>query len=89
MSYEISVKESYNKRTIPAKEMCLGEIGIIEDTSLSFGQEGEILLRDYSGLVSLSRPGRTWSDPLPSFDVRLFSPGTEIVLRIKKCRTNT
>ena len=65
------VKEPGEKRVL-AKDMREGQCGRFE---------GELVLRVYDGLVSLSHPGLTWEVKTNShLSVILLPPGTQILL---------
>ncbi|KKN03048.1 hypothetical protein LCGC14_1111710 [marine sediment metagenome] len=56
--------------------MRIGELAwIVED------RPGDILLRTYSGFVSLEDPEQTW-DSTPNFKVKLLAPGTIVQLKV-------
>ena len=65
---------------IPASAMKIGQIGKVIDTHHAYG--GLIVLRTYTGVVSLSNPRSTWSDNCP-LNVVLFPAGTVVELTVE------
>lgn len=65
--------------TISAREMRIGQIGVITTNEYA----GRWLLRAYDRWVSLDQPNSTWSDPGPQFRVRLLRHGERLILEGK------
>lgn len=63
-------------------DMEIGQIGRITDPAPA-GYAGHVVLRAYSGWVSLTNPEKTWnSGSYPSFTVTLFPVGTVLTLTL-------
>ena len=77
MKMDVNVKRM---KRVSASEMKIGSIGeIVKSPSNS----GTVVLRTYSGLVSLKDPNSTWSPPLPNksnFMIEVYPPGTVVTL---------
>ena len=81
--YVLDVKEVPQQKIKLVEEMLSGEIGnIIEARTESY--VGDLVLKSFEVLVSLSSPNTTWGNPLPPFKVRLLNPGTQVILTVKE-----
>lgn len=69
------IKEKFLFR-IKASQLKEGQLAIIDDLTFT-SYNGEIVLRNYHGMVSLSTPGRTW-DKESIIMVRPLPPGTVV-----------
>ena len=81
--YMLDVKEVPYQKIKLAEEMLSGEIGNIIEACIE-SYVGDLVLKSFEVLVSLSSPDRTWSRPLPPFKVRLLNPGTQVILTVKE-----
>jgi hypothetical protein len=61
--YKAVLDDRVKPQIIHAFDMVIGEIGVIQDTTtnLNISYIGEIVLRTYDGLVSLTNPQHTWA----------------------------
>lgn len=73
------VNESKSK-IVPAREMKIGQLAYIREDKHPF--LGHIILRHYSGYVSLTDPQRSWSD-FPRLDVQIIEKGTELTFEVE------
>jgi len=77
--YDFEEDLKLGKKVILAKEMKIGDIGKVDDDMY----RGDIVIRTYEGLVSLSNVQRVWSREVP-LEVRLLEPGSAIALTVKE-----
>ena len=80
--------------TIPADDLKIGQMAVMAAKNK---YKGDVVLRTYIGLVSLTHPDRCWSgdynqkntydqvENLPSFMVRVISSNQEVVLQPDEC----
>jgi hypothetical protein len=83
--YSVEVRSEKVPHTLKAIEMRDGQIGRIRNALLT-AYEGELVMRMYRGLMSLTHPTTFWSidgSLDPNFDVQLLAPGTEIILKVR------
>lgn len=70
--------ENEKAKIVSNTTMAIGEMGKIVNRS---DLEGEVVLRVYEMLVSLSNPESTWdTDTFPNIEIELFPKGTELIL---------
>lgn len=63
--------------SVRADTMEVGQMGeVVND---QFGKKGTVVLRTYSGFVSLNNPKNTWSTPC-YLKVRVLQPGESVTL---------
>jgi hypothetical protein len=71
--------------TVFASSMNVGDIARVVDSSYN----GEIVIRVYDALVSLSHPNHTWSDPNNnSLEVELLPAGSVVKLTVDAIGAN-
>ena len=83
MKMDINVKRM---KRVSATEMEIGSIGEIVKSTHNIGT---VVLKTYSGLVSLKDPTSTWSAPLPKkevFMIEVYPPGTVVTLTTEQKR---
>lgn len=73
--------ENQSIAIISARQLSIGEVMQVMDGSSTYN--GEILLRTYDMLISLSNPRNTWSTGVTIRGVRL-PKGTQITLTIDR-----
>jgi len=67
---------------ITNKRMSIGQMGRITEKHPDF--KGEIVLKAYGVLVSLTNPENTWDqDSFPDMEVELFQASMEILLTVE------
>ena len=77
MKMDVNVKRM---KRVSVPEMEVGSIGAIVQCRYNVGT---VVLRTYSGLVSLQDPTHTWGEPLPNksaFMIEVYPPGTVVTL---------
>ena len=77
MKMEVDVKRW---KRVSVSEMEIGSIGEVVESTHNLGT---VVLRTYSGLVSLKNPSSTWSPPFPKkevFMIEVYPPGTVVTL---------
>lgn len=85
---KISVKVTVDNAVaiVRSDNMQIGDIGLIIDSG---ARNGTVLLRTFSGYVSLNNPRKTWYSPQgessydPKFDVQLLPKGTRVILEVE------
>lgn len=77
---KVTLKDE-NISSIPANQMSIGEIGIIEDIREP-NYIGFVVLMAYDKLVSLSNPAYTWSKDV-SLKVKLLFKGAKVILEVE------
>lgn len=69
-NYIIEIEENDKKlQTKPFQSEMGGIMKVIDKSSPCFGH---VLIRTYSGFVSLTNPGITWWNTIPDFDVEFL-----------------
>lgn len=72
--------ENRSVRTIPAKDMKVGQVGIFKTLMGCYNEQ--IVVRMYNGYVLLSDPEKTWSGFSNNIIVELLPVGTKIILEV-------
>lgn len=78
MSYKLTTNEKETVTITSCKQMKIGDLAIIEKTPY----KSQILLRTYSGWVSLTNPNTTWTGST-SLQVSPIPSGTKIILTVE------
>lgn len=73
---------NYQRTGRQAAEMQVGDIAEIFTSPLD-SYNGKHVFRTYSGWVCLERPGATWTNSAPSFEVDILPKGTQLTLTIE------
>lgn len=67
------------KENVTMQEMLVGDIGILK----SGVHREEIILKTFSGVVSLTDPNNTWDSPVPSASsVEILPKGTILTITV-------
>ena len=77
-NYELVVSDTFVVEPVTTKQLKVGELAFIAGDS---GYTGELVLRVYDSLVSLTVPSHTWQSPGEmSLPVRRLRKGEAVVL---------
>jgi len=77
-NYELVVSGEFVTKTLCVRDLKVGELAfIIEDSSYA----GELVLRTYKALVSITAPNHSWTEPESmTLPVRKLRKGETVVL---------
>lgn len=73
----MKITVSHTPQTVSADQMEIGQVARVSETDRFYA--GEIILRTYSGIVSLTDPNHTWNSGGPR-EVEILPPGTTVTL---------